>query len=295
MSMCKLIPSLLVATIAVGMTAPRAEAQLNLNSGLIINDVALTGVDYANGVLTAAGGTVTGTLGGLPFTTGINNLKLQLAPPDAPDAGGCSVLHLELAPIALNLLGLHVNTGRICLDVTAFEDEGILGSLLCSLAGGDLSLLGGLGDALSGVPLAALTDANPTTPAPAEDICDGDCEVLDLSLGPVNLALLGLHVDLDNCADGPVQVCVSATASEGLLGGLLCGLAGNGGILGNLDVLNDLLGTVLDALGGQTPTAKQAKQLANRLSGQVADRLVDGALSDADLAKVTKTIRQALR
>ena len=302
MSMCKLIPSLLVATLAVGMTAPRAEAQVDLGSGLVINNVDLEGVafDAVTGLLTATGGTVEGTLAGLPFTTDITNFSLQLVPPTPEAPEGCSVLDLALAPIDIDLLGLHVDTSAICLSITAIPGGGLLGDLLCGLAGGlDLPL--GLDQLLAGLPgilnqvLGAAADA-PTPPAQAEpaDICDGECEVLDLALGPIDLTLLGLNVYLDNCADGPVQVCVSASAGQGLLGDLLCGLAG-GGLLSNLGLIEDLVATITDALGGATPTARQTTQLANRLTGQITDRLADGVLSTADLDKVTKTITQALR
>jgi len=301
MSPSKLIPSLLLATLAVGFMAPRAQAQIDLSKGLIINDVDLVGTHYdaQTGQLTIDSGTVAGTLAGRPFTTKITDFALQLVDPATPDTAGCSVLHLALAPIDLDLLGLHVDTGPICLNLTAFADEGLLGSLLCGLAGGNPLGLAGLGDALSealsGATAATLADADPTAAAPAEDICDGECEILNLTLGPVNLAVLGLHVDLDNCDDGPVQVCLSATASEGLLGGLLCGLTGNGGLLGNLGILDQLLDTLQNALGGANLTAKQATQLVNRLSDQLVGRLADGALSAKDLARVTKTVNQVLR
>ena len=148
----------------------------------------------------------------------------------------CSVLSLELAPIDIDLLGLHVDTSAICLDVTATEGGGLLGDLLCGLAGGlplgNLPILGGagglidvVGDILDGVLGGGLNSAG-DPPAGAEDICDGECEILDLALGPVDLSLLGLNVSLDDCEGGPVQVCVSASEGEGLLGDLLCGLTG---------------------------------------------------------------------
>jgi hypothetical protein len=297
MSCRKLIPSLLVATLALGMTTAPAKAQIDLGSGIVINNVDLQGVNYdaATGLLTAASGTVSGTLGGFPFTTDIENFAVQLMP-DANPSGGCSVLDLSLAPINLALLGLHVDTSPICLSITAFEGQGLLGDLLCGLAGGDTSLLGGLGDLLTDVLNGVLADPG-TDPVPHQaegDVCSGECDVLPLSLGPVDLTLLGLNVHLDDCSDGPVQVCVSATASEGLLGGLLCGLAGGPGIT-SMGVVEDLVGTVTSALGGTTLTAKQTKQLTNRLVGQVSDRLQDGVLSAADLDKVTKTITSALR
>ena len=302
MSTCKLIPALLVATLAVGMTANRAEAQIDLGSGLVINDIALEDVafDAATGLLTAAGGTVEGTLAGLPFTTDITNFSLQLLPPSPGAPDGCSILDLALAPIDIDLLGLHVDTSAICLSITAIPGGGLLGDLLCGLAGG-LGLPLDLGDLLADLPgiltqvlgAAAAAPAEPAQAGP-EDICDGDCEVLDLALGPIDLTLLGLNVYLDNCDEGPVQVCVSASAGQGLLGDLLCGLAG-GGLLSNLSLIEDLVGTITDALGGATLTERQTTQLANRLTGQVGDRLADGALSDADLDKVSKTVGQALR
>ena len=295
MSFKKLVPSLLVATLAIGMATAPAKAQNDLGSGIVINNVALNGVNYdaATGLLTAASGTVSGTLAGFPFTTDISNFAVHLVPGGGPN-DGCSVLDLQLAPINLALLGLHVDTSPICLSITAFQGQGLLGDLLCGLAGGDTSLLGGLSDLLSPVLTGALQQATPAPQPTQGDVCSGECDVLPLSLGPIDLTLLGLNVHLDDCNDGPVQVCVSATASEGLLGGLLCGLAGGPGLSG-LSALEDLVGTVTSALGGRTPTAKQTTQLTNRLVGQLSDRLQDGNLSTADLDKVTKTIKQALR
>jgi hypothetical protein len=48
----------------------------------------------------------------------------------------CSVLHLELGPLDLTLLGLHVHLDQVVLDITADPSGGLLGQLLCSLAGG---------------------------------------------------------------------------------------------------------------------------------------------------------------
>ena len=47
------------------------------------------------------------------------------------------------------------------------------------------------------------------------------CQVLDLTLGPLDLSLLGLIVHLD-----PVHLDIDADPAGGLLGQLLCGLAG---------------------------------------------------------------------
>jgi hypothetical protein len=209
----------------------------------LLNNIAITGVQLTNfqivdNVLHATG-TVTGTLAGLPFTTTISDFALQLVPDDPSTTQvECSVLHLHLDPIHLRLLGLHVDTSPICLDITAIQGGGILGDLLCGLAGGGVGglgiptiptgtqltdLVGGLTDVLNGV-----LNNTAAKPAQGDDtVCTGKCEVLDLTLGPLDLTLLGLRVQLNDCADpaGPVEVCISATRSEGILGSLLCGLS----------------------------------------------------------------------
>jgi hypothetical protein len=54
---------------------------------------------------------------------------------DAP-ATICPVLDLAVGPLDLNLLGLMVHLDRVHLTITADSTGGILGQLLCSLAGG---------------------------------------------------------------------------------------------------------------------------------------------------------------
>jgi hypothetical protein len=72
----------------------------------------------------------------------------------------------------------------------------------------------------------------------------GGCQILDLTLGPLHLDLLGLVVDLN-------QVHLNITAQPGpgnLLGNLLCGVAhlldggSTSGLQSLLDLLNGLLG-----------------------------------------------------
>jgi hypothetical protein len=69
----------------------------------------------------------------------------------------CPILHLELGPLDLNLLGLRVQLNQVVLDITAIPGPGnLLGNLLCAVAG----LLDGvdLGDVLGGL-LQNLIDA----------------------------------------------------------------------------------------------------------------------------------------
>ena len=158
----KLVPSfLLAAALTLGLAASPAEAQLNLGSGIVIDDIDLdlNDLELVDGVLQLVDGataTVTGTIAGLPFTTTISEFALELIPDGGGAGEACSILHLELAPIDLDLLGLFVDTSPICLDITAMEGGGLLGDLLCGLAGGDLL---DLGDLIGGGVLAGgLTD-----------------------------------------------------------------------------------------------------------------------------------------
>jgi hypothetical protein len=57
---------------------------------------------------------------------------------DSASVVTCEVLHLELGPLDLNLLGLVVHLDQVVLDITAVPGGGLLGDLLCGLAGGPL-------------------------------------------------------------------------------------------------------------------------------------------------------------
>jgi hypothetical protein len=58
-------------------------------------------------------------------------------------------------------------------------------------------------------------------------LAGASCSVLSLAVGPLDLNLLGLVVELDDCNRGPVTVDITAIPGGGLLGDLLCSLAGN--------------------------------------------------------------------
>jgi hypothetical protein len=241
-----------VAVLVAVFTGAAAPAQAQVNLTGITN---LQGVNYnpVTRVLTIASGTLQGTLAGIPFTTDITNFVLS------PGQGNsCSVLDLELGPINLSLLGLNVNTSPICLTITAQQGQGILGDLLCSLAGsgGVLDTITGIltgGDFLSSLSTILNQALGHARNAPAgggnagTSVCTGDCQVLDVVLGPLTLKLLGVTVKLNNCSSGAVEVCVSATADEGLLGSVLCGLAGAGGL--NLQDLLTFIENLLSQLG----------------------------------------------
>jgi hypothetical protein len=74
------------------------------------------------GILTAADGTVTSVVQNVTTAVTVGT-------------SSCQILHLDLGPLNLNLLGLQVNLSRIVLDITAQSGPGnLLGNLLCSVA-----------------------------------------------------------------------------------------------------------------------------------------------------------------
>jgi hypothetical protein len=230
----------------------------------------------SNGQLLASG-TATAVIRGQTNTVPFSGVPVTLALATNQPAGAtCPVLDLALSPITLDLLGLVVQTSPICLQITAFENGGLLGNLLCSVANllnGGLSLdqiLAGQGllDPLTGLlALPGLTPAQLNTllgglqtllngaltnllqsilTAITPGATPGACSVLHLELGPLNLNLLGLQVDLDNCANGPVVVDITAERGQGnLLGNLLCGALGGPGIN-----LGETLQSVLSQIRG---------------------------------------------
>jgi hypothetical protein len=85
----------------------------------------------AVGTLTAAAGTVIGTVTNAPVSV-----------PVAAAAGSCTILDLTLGPLDLNLLGLMAHLNQVHLVITAQQGPGnLLGDLLCAVAnllnGGD--------------------------------------------------------------------------------------------------------------------------------------------------------------
>jgi len=88
------------------------------NSGGVVY---LTGV--VNGVLTNADGSTSPIIGAVTSVVSITQAS-------------CSILHLELGPLFLDLLGLQISLNQVVLDITAQPGPGnLLGNLLCAIAG----------------------------------------------------------------------------------------------------------------------------------------------------------------
>ena len=86
-------------------------------AGQLVASGVLTGV-----VTTAAGAT----------TSVVRTISI----PAAVTQASCDILHLDLGPLDLNILGLQINLSQIVLDITAQTGAGnLLGNLLCAVTG----------------------------------------------------------------------------------------------------------------------------------------------------------------
>jgi hypothetical protein len=95
----------------------------NLNNFAVQN-----GQLMANGTLL---GTLTNTVTGV-----VTSVVQTVSMPVSDVSGTCQILHLELGPLDLNLLGLLVHLNQVVLDITAQSGPGnLLGNLLCAVAG----------------------------------------------------------------------------------------------------------------------------------------------------------------
>jgi hypothetical protein len=230
--------------------APVAHAHPLVNQ---VVPLSITNVAVQNGGLVA-----NGLLGSIPFQAPLTLTGAPSTDPAAP--AGTQILTLHLDPIHLNLLGLKVDTSAICLDITAVPGSGnLLGNLLAGVAnslnsGTSLgSILSGLGSDLNTLEtgLTGILNGGLGAATGPSAVQSSSTNILHLALGPVDLNLLGLDVHLDNCANGPVTVDVSAQGGPGnLLGNLLGGLshlldssAANPALVNKLDkIAGEILG-----------------------------------------------------
>lgn len=216
--------------------------------------------------------------GQLQFTAhgqvGAMPVNLPLTMTATPGSNGTEILDLHLSPIHLDVLGLNVQTSNICLDVTAQQGSGnLLGNILYSVAhaldpntGNSHNPLGGLNSIENllfslevptllngGLNAATASSALGASSAAANDqtLPPGANDILHLSVGPVNLNLLGLNVALNNCANppGPVVVDVYTQPGQGeLLGNLLTEVSNALNPSGSNLQAEQLLGNVVNAV-----------------------------------------------
>jgi hypothetical protein len=188
----------------------------------------------------------------------------------------CNVLNLRLAPLFLELLGVRVTTSHISLDVTARQGR-VLGNLFCALARAKVrfpriarAMNARLGD--RSLPVFAAS-----TRVHAAQAQESSCQILKLVLGPLHLDLLGLVVDLyGKTRSDPVVVTINGLPGKGLLGDLLCGLAGGSGTtsLAGLKSLLSSLGVSLNDAQLQNLVSSLGLNLAAGLSNLDIQRVL---------------------
>ena len=80
-----------------------------------------------------------GTVSGIVSNAGVvvgSALTTVAVPTHVLDGSSCDILHLDVGPIALDVLGLKVDLSRVILDITAQTGAGnLLGNLLCAVTG----------------------------------------------------------------------------------------------------------------------------------------------------------------
>jgi hypothetical protein len=233
---------------------------------------------------TASGVVANGTLTGrLNSGTGVSrdSAPVKFAVAAKRRGSRCDVITLRLAPLDLELLGVQVTTSHISLDVYALRGR-VLGNLFCALARAKVtfprtaSVARALNARLDGRPLRVFSTSQ-TVSAGAAQAQPQTCQVLKLVLGPLHLDLLGLVVDLyGKTRSDPVIVTINAQPSKGLLGQLLCGIAGGGGVTSLVG-----LQSLLSSLGVNLSTT----QLQNLLT-QLGIGDLSGGLTQLQLNRI---------
>jgi len=111
-----------------------------------VQDNQLVAVGIVTGTLVDASGVVRGVIQTVVIpvnlTPGARPVTAKAAVGVPTAAQACDILHLDLAPLDLNLLGLAVHLDRVVLDLSAVPGAGnLLGNLLCAIT----NLLNGVG------------------------------------------------------------------------------------------------------------------------------------------------------
>ena len=129
----------IVASPAAAPPAAAASSSLSVpvvgtvpGGGSFSGAFALTSFAVKNGQVVATGlvsGVVTNAAGIATTIAQIVTMPVQIG------QSTCQILHLDIGPISLDVLGLRVDLSEIVLDVTAQSGAGnLLGNLLCAVA-----------------------------------------------------------------------------------------------------------------------------------------------------------------
>jgi hypothetical protein len=182
----------------------------------------------------AARGTAVARLSGPGESTRVIRQRVT-APARVAQASGrrCDLITLTLAPLRLDLLGLRVETSTINLRLRGVRrgaGSGVLGRLLCSIAGSRVNVRPGAARALNAeMPRRGMRTVRATAllkPQAVASQQQASCQILFLQLGPLDLNVLGLFVELYGATQSdPVTITITAFRGGGVLGDLFCGLA----------------------------------------------------------------------
>lgn len=140
--------------------------------------------------------------------------------------GSCRILKLTLEELKLNLLGLHAELDQVKLDVTGNPRGGVLGRLFCRLARSNVktsqrrAAARSLNARIARRPMRPVAFSTTISPAEQSQARGKRCPVLDLVVGPLDLDLLGLLVNLNK-----VHLNVYAVQGEGAVGDRFCTLS----------------------------------------------------------------------
>ena len=157
----------------------------------------------------------------------------------------CRILTLTLDDLRLDLLGLRVDVSTVnlrLLGIPRGQNSGVLGRLFCSLSRSSIRLrrsiraadhakkvVRALNSRMKGRPMRTVSVRAVLggEEARSAQLQGPSCQVLELVLGPLDLNLLGLVVQLfGENRRSPVTVTITAFPGQGALGDLFCSLAG---------------------------------------------------------------------
>jgi hypothetical protein len=123
-------PSATAAAFAGGVTVPVSGT--TSKGGKFTGNFAISRFQVVGDQIVAVG-TLTGTVqNGVGNVIGTILKTIQMLV--TINGATCDILHLELGPLDLDLLGLVVHLNRVVLDIDADPTGGLLGALLCAVA-----------------------------------------------------------------------------------------------------------------------------------------------------------------
>lgn len=239
----------------------------------------------ARGRTLTGNGVITGTLASGGKTTK-DSAPVRFRVAAARQGTRCDVLTLNLQQLYLQLLGAEVTTSAINLELYATRGQ-ILGNLFCALSRAKIRLprvAAAMNHKLGKHGLPVMATESAVNPSAARAQAQRSCQVLNLILGPLHLNLLGLNVDLyGKTKSDPVTVTINALPDKGLLGQVLCSLAGGSTItsLPSLQTLLQRLGVTISDV-----------DLQNLLNSLGIANLAAG-LTDAQLQQILQALGKA--